>query len=48
MIVIALTLFVSLMIDALTIYQSWDAISATLIQYTQEKEFPLVGNILGN
>lgn len=29
-IVIALTLFVSLMIDALTIYQSWDAISATL------------------
>lgn len=29
-IVIALTLFVSLMIDVLTIYQSWDAISATL------------------
>lgn len=29
-IVIAVTLFVSLMIDALTIYQSWDAISATL------------------
>lgn len=29
-IVITLTLFVSLTIDALTIYQSWDAISATL------------------
>lgn len=29
-IVITLTLFVSLTIDALTIYQSWDAVSATL------------------
>ena len=42
-IVIAVTLFVSLMIDALTIYQSWDAISATLHTVYPGKRISLGG-----
>lgn len=42
-IVVAVTLFVSLMIDALTIYQSWDAISATLHTVYPGKRISLGG-----